>query len=185
MATKVQQMRQQALRQRSAANRALIANPRVQFADWLKRNHPAIFDDALAFAERAKEQRLARQAGVTTGDQLGQWAEGWTDIWAAPTTTTTEDKSFWQKFMDAAVVGGTAWLGYKQQKDLLALNIERAKAGLPPLDTAAAAPVIRTEVSIDSATVRDLASNVGAGINKTMLMVGGLALVAMFFFMRK
>lgn len=182
MATKVQQMKQQAMRQKSAAKRALIRNPRVQFADWLKRTMPEVFEQAVAQADAQAELVAAKQAGIfDTG--LGQW-EDYTDPWAAP-TTTTETRSWWEKFTDAIIPIGTSILTLKNQKDMLALNIERAKAGLPPLDPGMTAPVIRTQIDIDPELARRLASNVGSSINKGMLMFGAIAVVALFLFMRK
>ena len=65
------------------------------------------------------------------------------------------------------------------------MNIERAKLGQPPIDAATAAPVVRTQVEIDPALARDLASNVGSSINRNMLILGAGALVVVFLLMRK
>lgn len=176
---RLQAKKQQAM---AAQKRALIRNPRVQFADWLKRKHPDIFavaeQDAVDHAQNLRAV-MAKQAGVSvTG--LGQW-----NLFSDPIKTTVADKSTWQKFLDGAITAGTTYLSLKAQKDILELNIERAKMGQPPVDSMVAAPVVRTQVEIDPTLARDLASNVGAGINRNMLMLGGLALVAMFLFMRK
>lgn len=174
----------------------LVANPRVQFADWLKRAQPEVYKDALQFAQasagarrQALAQANAKAAGVfDTGleDSNGLGFLDWGSI-AEPIQTTTEvaDKSFWEKFIDGATAVGTSYLALKNQKDLLELNIERAKLGQAPLDAATTAPVVRTQIGIDPETAAALASNVGSSINKNMLMVAGVALVIMFFVMRK
>jgi len=192
MATKpdaaIKQARRQARRQQRAAQAALVANPRVQFADWLKRAQPEVYKDALEFAQATAGQRaqaLAQAQAKTAGvfdTELGFLDTG---SIAEPVATTTADKSFWQKFIEGAAAIGTSYLTLKNQKDILALNIERAKQGLPPVDAATTAPVIRTQVDIDPALARSLASNVGSSINRNMLIFGGIALVALFFMMRK
>lgn len=213
--------------QANAAKRALIANPRVQFADWLKRTMPQVYEGAEAAANStavavfqklksavqasaaegtargrlelmqtkalqqasrgitpAMMQRMEAQAAGVFDTGLGQWDF---DFLAPVQTATTEvvEKSFWQKFLDGAIGAGTAYLSLKNQKDILALNIERAKIGQPPLDAAATAPVIRTQVEIAPETARNLVAGIGAGINQNLLIIGGVALVALFLIMRK
>lgn len=176
------------LRQR--AKMALIKNPRVQFAAWLKDKMPDVFAVAEEAAINQSQRLKAMQAGVYGGAQLG----GFMDFFTAPietvkeatTATTTAVKSTWEKLLDGAIAGGTAYLTYQNQKDMLALNIERAKAGLPPVDSATTAPVIRTQVDLDPQLAQDLASNVGSSINRNMMIFGGLAIAALLFFgMRK
>lgn len=182
----MQRAKRQALSQRSAAEAAIIAHPRVQFADWLSRAMPQVWEIAEASAH-AQSQALAQRAGIAiTG--LGAWGDwfGTETTTATPAgETTSETKSVWEKLLDGAIAGGTAYLSLKNQKDMLALNIERAKAGLPPLDAAATAPVIRTEVSLDPALARDLLSDVGSSINRNLLIAAAVGLVALLFFMRR
>ena len=175
---------------KQARKRALIKNPRVQFAAWLKEKMPDVFAVAEQAAVNQSERLKAMQAGVYGGAQLG----GFMDFFTAPvetikeatTATTTAVKSTWEKLLDGAIAGGTAYLTYQNQKDMLALNIERAKAGLPPVDSATTAPVIRTQVDLDPQLAQDLASNVGSSINRNMMIFGGLAIAALIFFgMRK
>jgi len=219
-------MKQQAKRQQRAAKKALIRNPRVQFANWLKIEHPNVYGDALIFAQSNFAQRLetlsqaakvadtsgdlaekvranvaavsaaraggiskammqrmqAQAAGVTEGDQLGFL--DWGNTGLVETAGATDTKSFWSKFAEGALAAGTTYLTLKNQRDAMKINLERAQIGQPPIDMATSAPVIRTVVEVEPATARALASDVGAGINKTMLVVGGVALVAMFFLMR-
>ncbi len=131
-------------------------NSRVQFADWLREKHPDLYEKAIAYAKGAK----------------------------APPGLGAEEQSFWQKFTEGAAALGTTYLSLKNQRDAMKINVERAQQGLPPIDTAVGAPVVRTQVSIDPAIARQLASTAGEGINK-MLLFGGAALIALLLFMKK
>ena len=182
--------RRQTQRQRNAAKRALIANPRVQFANWLKTEHPQVFDEALQLAQSSAAGQMAllraAQAGVTEGDQLGQWDLSFLDPVTMPDLSApVAEKSFWEKFMEGALAGGVTYLTLKNQRDAMKINLDRAQAGLPPIDVATSAPVIKTVVDIEPTLARDLASNIGAGINRNMLIIGAVGLVVLFFMMRK
>ncbi len=187
--------RARARRQVRRAKAELVANPRVQFADWLKREQPEVYKDAIKYAQASATQRAAalqqatqhahaKAAGVfDTGLGFLDFLDPVVET-AAPVTEVA-DKSFWQKFTEGALAVGTSYLTLKNQKEILELNIERAKLGQPPIDAATSAPVIRTQVGIDPQTAEALASNVGSSINRGMLMVGGIALLVLFFMMRK
>jgi hypothetical protein len=158
---------------------------RLQFADWLEKAMPQVFQVAAetASAHASAQAALFEQKKA----QLGELGIDWGDIWSAPetVTTTTTDKSFWEKFLDGAIGAGTAYLTLENQKDILALNIERAKMGQPPLDAATTAPVIRTQVDIDPELAKSLMSDVGSSINRNMLIIAGVGLVAILFLGRK
>lgn len=186
--------RQQTQQRQDAAKRALIANPRVQFANWLKTEHPQVFDEALQLARSSaagqaalfREKMQAQQAGVTTGNQLGQWDLSFLDPVTMPDLSVpVEEKSFWQKFAEGALAGGMTYLTLKNQRDAMKINLDRAQAGLPPIDVATSAPVIKTVVDIEPSLARELTSNIGAGINRNMLIIGAVGLVVLFFMMRK
>ena len=80
---------------------------------------------------------------------------------------------------------GTTYLSLQAQRDTMKINIARAEQGLPPIDPGAAAPVIRTQVDIDPGLARDLASNIGSGLNRGLLVMGAVVLVAVLFMGRK
>ncbi len=198
----LQSMAARARRQAGRMTAELVANPRVQFTDWLKRTHPPIFDAALAYAqapapERARANQAAKIAQAKAGGVFdtglsGLWdnltdslTSGFETIEIPTVTEAAQEKSLWEKIIDGVVTVGTGLVGLKAQEKLLELNIERAKAGLPPLDSVAAAPVIRTQVELDPALARDIVSNVGGTITKNMMLFGGIALVILFFVMRK
>lgn len=180
------QAKQRAARQRGALN----INPRVQFADWLKGEHPQVFEEALALAQSSASAQAqlvaARQSGVYGGDQLGQWDLSFLDPVTMPDLSApVAEKSFWEKFAEGALAGGMTYLTLKNQRDAMKINLDRAQQGLPPIDVATSAPVIKTVVDIDPSLARSLASNVGSSINRNMLIIAGVALVAIFVLMRK
>lgn len=133
------------------------AQARIQFADWLQRTHPGIFRKAIEVASNASETLAG----------LGQEPE----------------KSFWQKFTEAAAGLGTTYLTLKNQRDAMKINLERARAGQPPIDIATTAPVIRTQVDVSPELQQRLISTAGEGLNKILLW-GGIALVGFMVFKR-
>ena len=144
------------------------AQARVQFADWLKMNHPAIFSQAIKIAENATNQNAG----------LGQMGP------PVPTATiAVPTQSFWEKFSDAAVGLGTTYLTLENQKRAMKINLERAQAGLPPIDAATSAPVVRVQTDLSPELTNRLMSNVGSGLNR-MLLLGAAAVAAFFFFNR-
>ncbi len=138
----------------------MSAQSRVQFADWLKTNHPALFKRAIRVAENA------------TNNGLGQ---------VAPVAEPT--KSFWEKFTEAAAGLGTTYLTLKNQRDAMKINLERAQQGLSPIDAGTSAPVITTQVALSPELTNRLVSTAGEGMNKMLLF--GAAAVAAFFLFRK
>lgn len=139
------------------------AQARLQFADWLKTNHPEIFQRAITIAENS------------TNSENGLGAHG---------EAASGGGSFWDKFSKAAMGLGTTVLALKNQRDAMKINLERAKAGQPPIDMATSAPVIRTQVDMSPELTRRLVSNVGAGL-QTPLLIAGAGIIALLFFMRK
>lgn len=174
-----------------AVSKAKLA--RVQFADWLQENMPQVFQGAAeAASAHASAQAALFEAKKAQLGELGIDWGGFTDFFVDPImptttapTTTAPEQSFWSKFLDGAIAAGTAYLSLENQKDMLALNIERAKAGLPPLDPGMTAPVIKTQIDIDPALARSLMSDVGSTINRNMLIIAAVGLAAIFFLGRK
>lgn len=175
----------------TAVSRAKMA--RVQFADWLQSEMPKVFQGATEKASAYQSARAALfEAKKATLGELGiEWG-AITDFFVEPvmpdlttTTSTAPEKSFWENFLDGAIAAGTAYLSLENQKDMLALNIERAKAGLPPLDPGMTAPVIKTQIDIDPALAKSLMSDVGSSINRNMLIIAAVGLFAILFLGRK
>jgi hypothetical protein len=136
----------------------MSAQSQVEFAQWLKNNHPALFERAISIASNS------------TNALNGLGAEN--------------GESFWSKFTTAALGLGTTYLALKNQRDAMKLNLERAKTGLPPIDMATSAPVVRTQIDMSPELTSRLVSNVGGAL-QTPLILAGVALVALLFFMRK
>lgn len=86
--------------------------------------------------------------------------------------TATTQPSIGMKLMDMLSQGANVLLSAKQQKDLNKLNLERAKQGLPPIDTAAyaeaSAPVMKVQGGVDANT-RKMMWAMGLGV----LAIGG------------
>ena len=127
---------------------------RVQFADWLKSAHPEIYQRAL---------KIASEGEQLSG--LGQNGE--------------PKQSFWDRFSEAATKLGTTYLTLKNQRDAMELNMQRAKQGLPPLDPATTAPVVRTQVDVSPQLAQKLTDTAGEGMNRMMLL--GVAAIAAAF----
>ena len=117
---------------------------RLQFATWLKNTNPELF------------QRAVAAANASTMGGLGE-----------------ESSGFWGKFVDTVTGLGTTYLTLKNQKDAMAINLERAKQGQPPIDIATTAPVVRTQVDVSPELAQKLVASAGSGLNKTLLLVGG------------
>ena len=143
------------------------AMARVQFADWLKRTHPEIFKRAVAIAEK----------GTQTAE-LGLWGGGGNG-------GNGGGNGFWSKFSKAAAGLGTTYLALKNQRDMMKLNLERARQGQPPLDPATTAPVVRTQVDVSPELTERLVTGAGRGLNTTLLFAGGAILLVMLMMGRK
>lgn len=128
------------------------AQARIDFAKWLKSEHPAIFARALKVAANSTLSGL----GATEG--------------------------FWSKFTKAAAGLGTTYLALKNQRDAMKINLQRAQDGQPPIDVATSAPAIRTQVDLSPELTQQLVATAGTGINKTLLLAGaGIAAFFLFY----
>lgn len=147
----------------------------LEFASWLRVNHPKLFRQAAERADIAVEVRNERAAGRGVGLQgLGVHPS---DVSIAP---TVEEKptGWFDTFMKAAAGLGATYFSLDAQKKQLEINIQRAQMGLSPIDVAGN-PVITTEVVLDAGTVDKITKSAGVQINK-ILLFGGLAAAAFF-----
>ena len=140
----------------------------LNFANWLKIEHPKLFRQA---ADRADiSLALRNERAVNRG--LGQ-----IEVEPAPT-----EKTGWlETFMNVAAGLGTTYLTLKNQRDQLKINIERAKIGLDPIDITAQ-PIITTQIQLDPDTVDKITASAGFQVNKVLLWAGVAA--AAFFLLR-
>lgn len=139
------------------------AQARIQFADWMQKTYPDLWNAAIRTAENE------------TG-QLGQ---------VGPPAPEKAEGSFWEKVSGALTGLGTTYLTLKNQRDAMQLNLTRAQQGLPPLDVATSAPVVRTQVDIDPALANRLASNLGSSMTRNMMIIGGVALAAILLLKKR
>jgi hypothetical protein len=149
----------------NAADEALAA--RRAFVRWLKRAYPGVVEQLETALEAVELER--ELSGVGQAE--------------------TEEGSWLDKLIGAAQQILPAYLQYEQQREVLDIQLERARAGLPPLETGQYAPSV--QVGLDPETVRRLgdeamtrasaaAQGVFAGPWPWILLgVGGIALVAM------
>ena len=128
----------------------------------MNRNFPDLWNAAVRTAEN--------ESG--NADQLNGLGQE-----AGPPAPT---QSFWEKVGGALTGLGTTYLSLKNQRDAMAINLERAKQGLPPLDVATSAPVIRTQVDIDPQLANRLASNLGSSMTRNMMIIGAVVLAFLF-----
>ena len=126
---------------------------RIQFLQWVQDSFPALSAAVIEYAD--------------TPGSSGLGAE----------------QSWWQKAAGGFMALGTTYLALKNQREALKINLERAKSGLAPIDIAATAPVIRTQVEIDPALAAKIGSGIGGGMNQ-MMLIGG-AVLLLFLFMKK
>lgn len=129
------------------------------FLDWVRRAYGAGVVDALAAGAPAGE--LA--ATVVTEAQTAAAPPSWLD-----------------RLVSAAGQILPAYLQYEQQRDVLEIQLERARAGLPPLESGQFAPSV--QVQLDEETVRRIGdeaiarAGVFGGKAIPWLMLGAAAL---------
>lgn len=111
------------------ARRVVPMHPRggAAFVKWVKIEFPRL----AAAAERA--------AGAP--GQLGGLAAG-----EAVATTVTQQPSAIDKFVSTIQTLAPQYLQYRAQQDLLKVQLDRARQGLPPLDPSQYAPAVQLSV---------------------------------------
>lgn len=107
---------------------------RARFLDWLREYNPGLFRAAIKNAEAWKSGVRAAGGAPTalSGVALGD----------------TDSSTWWQQLTQGITSMGTAYLAYEGQKNIIALNTQRAQQGLPPLDPVTGAPTVRTTVGL-------------------------------------
>lgn len=131
-----------------------------QFIGWVKRFHPEMHAAIVSRAGEAPKAGALNQLGAawdmfypsmyyggtgygaryhTDAQHLGQFPGE-----DAAVPTSTQDSGAWYteifKFAKEAV---PAYMAYDAQKDIMNMNIERAKQGLPPIDPGLTAPQVK------------------------------------------
>lgn len=112
----------------------------------------------------------------SAGEHLGQ-IDPYGGIGVPTTTTTTEEKPWYMEALSFAKEAIPAYLAYDAQKDIMDLNLERAKQGLDPIDPGLVAPQVKVLVDLPP-EARSLIDQMKMGGN--MLLWAGLGLGAFF-----
>lgn len=112
----------------------------------------------------------------SNGEHLGQLTESPLIVPTSTTATTTE-KPWYMEALDFAKEAVPAYLAYDAQKDLMDLNMERAKQGLDPIDPGLTAPQVTLQHQLPPET-RGLIDQMKMGGN--ILLWGALGLGAFF-----
>lgn len=124
---------------------------------------------------------------------MGDWAD---DLFSAMEAEqegtampaeTPEDESWWSGVVDTVVDTAKevvpAWLEYERQKEWSEIQLERAKQGLPPIETREyGAPPITVKIAPERG-----AAATAMGIDPTtlqQLLIGGAIIAGIFFFAR-
>ena len=142
------------------------------FAAWVRANHPQIYKQAVRIADQA----VARKAEAM--EMANNRRAGLEGLGLTVAEETTAKTGWFNTFLQAAAGLGTTYLSLKNQRDQLAMNIERAKLGQEPLDFAGQ-PIITTQVQLPAGTVDKITASAGMQVNK-ILLFGGLAAAAFF-----
>ncbi len=172
-----------AVAQRVAAKR--------EFVEWLDKQNPELVAKAQEIARREVKTGLGlspriyrysqdmnvRRAAMEQG--LGQT----TPPIVGPTIPQEQAEEGWlDKLIGAATTIAPAYLQFQQQKEILDMQLERAKQGLPPLETAYMAPTVRIQTELSPEAARTAREGIAAGLGNLalpILLVGGVMLLTM------
>ena len=135
---------------RQNAKRETTKLNRAKFLAWVKNKYPKIYRAALL------------KAGNRGLSGLGQETESW-----------------WDKIVTGIQEVIPAALQYKQQKDLMNMQLQRAQAGLPPANVADYTPVLKIQTELAPETRTAFIDQLGKPV-----IFGALALLA-FMMMKK
>lgn len=140
---------------------------RRQFINWLRKNEPLIYKVA------ARRQELKSANGLGEVKAAGtSWSDTISNIFETVGTV------------------GPSIIQTKQQYDLIKMQMERAKKGLPPADVSSVSPTItvRTDISPESeASITRIAQeSLKSGIGTFgPWLIGGAALVGALIFLKR
>ncbi len=133
---------------------------RLQFLTWARQRFPELYAAAIGVTDNAAPG-LGQVEATVTGD------------------------TWWNKAAGAFTALGTTYLGLKNQRDILKINLERAQRGEPPISSEdLTAPVVQTQVVLPQDTINKLTAGAGTQINK-ILLFGAAAVLGFMLFMRK
>ncbi len=153
-----------------------------ELVEWMERQNPEWMEKAKQIA--AREVGLGRTTYIPRFDQdlnvraavMGQ---------ATPPITPAEaeaESSWLDKLVGAAKDIAPAFIQFKQQKEILDMQVERARQGLPPLEAAYIAPTVRIQTELSPEMMTTARAGITEGLQKLavpLFLVGGLAVFMM------
>lgn len=152
----------------------MSAKSAIEFANWLKKAHPRLYNQAAAIAdEKANAASNVPAVAIERGRIPGANDNALSGLAA-------EDNGGWfSTFIGAAATLGGTYLNLKNQRDQLKINLQRAQIGLAPIDVVGT-PILTARVELPPDTIDKITQSAGMNINK-ILIFGGLAVAAFFF----
>lgn len=139
---------------------AQVNRARMQFLTWVRDNFPDLYNVAIEQANVSEQAQMLQGLGAEDG-------EPW-----------------YKKVASTLLAAGSTYLALRAQRDAMKINVARAEQGLPPIDTAGLAPVIRTQIELEPEVIEKVTGAAGIQVNK-MLLFGAAAVVAIMLFMRR
>jgi hypothetical protein len=115
----------------------------------------------------------------TSGEHLGQ-IDPFGGVGTPTTTGDSNGEAWYSGILDFAKEAVPAYLAYDAQKDLMDLNLERARQGLDPVDPGIAAPQLTVVHQLPPEVQTGIADMKFAGMN--ILLWGGLAIGGFMLF---
>lgn len=113
----------------------------TEFFKWLDKTAPELSKAARAIVFPPKTSINPLSIVLSTGAfGLGQ----------DTTADTTAEQSIWDRLSSTIEKLLPFYAQYKQQRELIKLNIERAKQGLPPIEAEQIAPQVRVGLTSDT-----------------------------------
>ena len=160
----------------------------MMFLTWVNENYPDLYQAVLnrVASQQVASQHVARRIARRNKRRVAQRVAARNGLGqtVGPPAAEIVDTSWWAKAAGAFTALGTTYLGLKNQRDVLKINLERAKQGLPPISNEdLTAPIVQTRVDLSPEVMQQLTAGAGLQINK-VLMFAGVGLLA-FMLMRK
>lgn len=145
------------------------------FVNWVAEEHPEVVEQAIADDPQVAEDLQGLGVLLPNIDlsQAKKTSVPIVDISKIPKVSTTSslfDPEKWKSVGTSIAQAGSALMPLYQQQQIMKLQLERAKQGLPPLDTSALTAESGMQVGINPAT------------RNTILMVAGLAVGGLLLF---
>lgn len=149
-----------------------LVGSRLKYTRWLKKTNPMLFKVVTAEADirdKIQQKYMSKTRGLYGPNEIMGLGEE---------DTTESTPGFWDNLVSAAKTIIPTYIAAKQQRDIYKMQMARAERGLPPLNAAQVAPVIRTQI--------DMGPQMTQGIKKMIIPLGiGAAALGVFFMMKK